>query len=221
MKKITLLFFILSSVCTTTVKAQIKKGSLFIGGNVGGSTQKTKNSGTTVSSQNGLAISPVFGKAIKENLVVGADIAFVLSENNSSAPNPSLYSNYRSTSYGAGVFVRKYKQIAKSGFSIFLQGGFGGAYNSEEYESSPSYFDKRKRYSIGVSAYPGVSYTVSKKLQLETGFNNLLALGYFTEKRDISGSSPYTEKTNGISINSSLNNLSSLYIGFRLLISKS
>lgn len=223
MKKFTLLFFILSFIFTATVNAQIKKGSVFLGGNIGGSTQKTKSGGSTVNNQNGLTISPVFGKAIKENLIIGADLGFSFYESNSSPTNPSLYAENRNDQYGAGVFIRKYKQIAKSGFSMFLQGGFYINYTSNEYENFPSSFnaEKRKRYGIGINAYPGLTYTVSKKLQLETGFNNLLSLGYFTEKREVKGSSLYTERTNGIHINSSLSNLSSLYIGFRVLIGKS
>lgn len=103
---------------------------------------------------------------------------------------------------------------------MFLQGRFGINYNSIEYSNPSSNFDKTKRYTVGVSVYPGISYTVSKRLQLETGFNNLLGLNYFTEKREVSNTFPYTEKTNGISINSSLNNISSLYLGFRVLINK-
>ncbi len=219
MKKFTFLFFTGSFIFTLTVNAQIKKGSLFLGGDIGGSTQTTKRNGTKVSSQDGLTISPVFGKAIKENLILGGDIGFNLYENNNN-PSSTTFSGQKNNSYGAGIFLRKYKPIGKSNFSMFLQGRFGINYNSIEYSNPSSNFDKTKRYTVGVSVYPGISYTVSKRLQLETGFNNLLGLNYFTEKREVSNTFPYTEKTNGISINSSLNNISSLYLGFRVLINK-
>ena len=199
--------------------AQIKKGSIFLGGNIGGSTQKTLRDRTTVNSQDNLNISPVFGKAIKENLILGADVGFGLYENNNSGVN-SIYTDYRNKSYGPGIFIRKYTPIGKSDFFIFLQGRFGMNYFSSEY-NPPANKDETKRYSFDISTYPGISYTISKRLQLETGFNNLLSIGYFTEKREVSGSSAYTDKTKGISINSSLNNLSELYIGFRVLINKS
>jgi hypothetical protein len=218
MKKFTLLSIVATLFFTITIQAQIKKGSVFLGGDLGGSTQKTKKDGLTTNNQNGLNISPVFGKAIKENLILGADIGFGLYENNYSALNPST--DQRSNSYHAGVFLRKYKAIGKSGFSAFLQGKLSVEYNSIKYDYSASNFDNRKRNTISVSTYPGISYTVSRRIQLETGFNNLLNLGYFTEKRDVGSLSPYTEKTNGISISSSLNNLSSLYLGFRVLINK-
>jgi hypothetical protein len=218
MKKFTLLYIVTSLFFTITIQAQIKKGSVFLGGDLGGSTQKTKKDGNTTNNQNGLNISPVFGKAIKENLVLGADVGFGLYENNYLGLNPST--DQRSNSYHAGIFLRKYKSIGKSGFSVFLQARSGVDYNSNKYDYSPSFFDNRKRYTISVSTYPGISYTISKRLQLETGFNNLLGLSYFTEKREVGGTSSYTEKTSGINISSSLNNLSSLYLGFRILINK-
>lgn len=54
-----------------SLHAQIKKGSTFLGGNLGASTQKTKSADTAVNSQKGFLVSPVFGKAIKDNLVFG------------------------------------------------------------------------------------------------------------------------------------------------------
>jgi outer membrane receptor for ferrienterochelin and colicin len=103
---------------------------------------------------------------------------------------------------------------------MFLQGRLAFNYFRNEYSSSYQATDKIKRYTIGISAYPGISYAVSKRLQLETGFNNLLNLNYFTENREIGGSLGYTDKTNGIGISSSINNISSLYLGFRLLLNK-
>lgn len=219
MRKFTFLFLIASLIFAVTTEAQIKKGSVFLGGDIGGATQTTKRNGTEVNSQNGLTISPVFGKAIKENLILGTDAGFSSYKNNNN-PNLSTFTGQKNNSFGAGIFIRKYKPIGKSSFSIFLQGRFGVNYNSIEYTGLAPNFDKTKRYNIGIYAYPGVSYTISKRLQLETGFNNLLGLNYFTEKREVSGISAYTEKTNGVNISTSLNNISSLYLGFRLLISK-
>ena len=70
-----------------------------------------------------------------------------------------------------------------------------------------------------LSAYPGLSYTISKKLQLETGFNNLIAVSYDSNKRTEMDSQGTREfKTNRFEVSRSLDNLSSLYLGFRLLL---
>jgi hypothetical protein len=220
MRKYTLLFLFTTFSLTQAMQAQIKKGSVFLGGDIGGSTQTTKRNGTKVGSQDGFTILSVFGKAIRENLILGGEAGFSLYNNKNNDLNPGTNSKQKNNSYQAGVFVRKYKLIGKSGFSMFLQGRLGFYYLSNEYSSSYQATDKIKRYTTGISAYPGISYTVSKRLQLETGFNNLLNLNYFTENREIGGSLGYTDKTNGIGFSSSINNISSLYLGFRLLLNK-
>jgi hypothetical protein len=219
MKKFTLLFVFTNLLLAATMQAQIKKGSIFLGGDLGGSTQTTKRNDVEINNQKGLTISPVFGKAIKENLILGGDIGFNLYENNN-GPNSSSFTTNKNNSYGAGVFIRKYKSIGKSNFSMFLQGRFGINYSNIDYNGPTINYEQIKRYTVSVTAYPGISYTVSKRLQLETGFNNLIGLNYFTEKKQVNSQFPYTDKTNGISINSSLNNISSLYLGFRVLIGK-
>jgi outer membrane receptor for ferrienterochelin and colicin len=219
MRKLTLLFFFTTYILTPAIQAQIKKGSVFLGGDISGSTQTTKRNGTEVNSQDGLIILPVFGKAIKENFILGVEAGFSLYNNNNNF-NPASNSKQKNNAYQAGVFIRKYKLIGKSGFSMFLQGRLGFNYFRNEYNSSYQSYDITKRYTIGISAYPGISYAVSKRLQLETGFNNLLNLNYFTEKKETGGTLSYIDKTNGIGFSSSLNNISSLYLGFRLLLNK-
>jgi hypothetical protein len=78
-------------------------------------------------------------------------------------------------------------------------------------------YQQIKRNSFSLNAYPGVLYAVSKKLHLETGFNNLVSLNYYSEKQENNSSS--STKTKGFSMSSSLSNAtSSFYLGFRLFI---
>ena len=217
MRKIILAIFTVSMfVCSAN--AQIKKGSIFLGGDISGSTQKTKSNDVTTYKQNGINISPVFGKAIKENLVLGVNAGFGIYKNEYPAGGNT---NFKTSSYNAGAFLRKYKNIGTSGFYLFVQGGLGGSYMTQKQEGPfTPVFDELKRISVGINAYPGLSYAVSRKLHLETGFNNLLSLYYFHDKRE-TGNPGSISKTNGFSVASSLNNAtSSLYLGFRLLIGK-
>lgn len=216
MKK-TLLAIIAVSLFVCSANAQIKKGSIFLGGDINGSAQKTKSGDITTNKQNSINISPVFGKAIKENLVLGVNAGFGIYDNEYSAN----YWDENTSSYNAGIFVRKYKNLGSSGFYLFVQGGLGGTYYKRKFQDSfPANFDETKRVTIGVNAYPGISYAVSKKLHLETAFNNLLSLNYNSEKRE-TGNPVTVSKTKGFSVASSLNNATSyLHFGFRLLIGK-
>ncbi len=217
MKKI-LLAVLAALLFIYSANAQIKKGSVFLGGDVGASAQKTKSGDVTTNKQNGINISPVFGKAIKENLVLGMSAGFGIYNNKYPAGS---YSNLETDFYNAGVFLRKYKNIGASGFYLFVQGGINGGYMKQKQEGpfAPD-LNELKRISVSINAYPGLSYGISRKLHLETGFNNLLSLGYFHDKAE-SRTTGHFSKTNGFNISSSLNNASSsLYLGFRLLIGK-
>lgn len=210
---ITVLFFSIGG------HAQIKKGSIFLGGDIGGSYQNTKTDDVTSNKISTLNITPVFGKAISENLIAGVSVGINFYNNKYIIDD----AQYKTKAYNAGIFIRKYKSIGTDGFYLFVQGGFGASYLKQKITGFPvTGLDELKRISVGFSAYPGLSYRITKKLHLESGFNNLLTLNYFNEKRDVIDTAPATFKTNGFSISSSLNNASSaLYLGFRLLIGKS
>jgi hypothetical protein len=218
MKKIFLIIVTVSVIASAN--AQIKKGSIFLGGDISGSTQKTKRINDAASyKQSGINISPVFGKAIKDNLILGANAGLGLYKNDNW--NGSGNNKVKSTAYNAGIFLRKYKNIGTGGFYLFVQGGLNGSFYKQEQEEPASSWTETKRFSVGINAYPGISYAVTNKLHLETGFNNLLSLSYFNEKNESGNPVTTTYKTNGFSIASSLSNAtSSLYLGFRLLIGK-
>ena len=165
---------------TCIVNAQIKNGFVFLGGDISGSTQKTKYGDITTNKQNGINISPVFGKAIKDNLVLGVNAGANIYNND----NPPENGVYDTKAYNVGVFLRKYKNISTSGFYIFVQGGLGASHLRQKQKGMYTTYDETKQFTISVNAYPGISYAVSKKLHLETGFNNLLMVNYFQGKRE-------------------------------------
>ncbi len=212
MRKLLLSFFAVA-LAVVSVNAQIKKGSVFLGGNLSGSTQTTKQPGVDDVVQNGFGISPVVGKFIKDNLVVGGRLNFGIGTQKSAGDK------YNSKSYGAGVFVRKYKNIGSGGFYIFIQGDLNVDNSVQEAISANPNTprNKIKRLNIGLNANPGISFAVSKKLHLESGLSNLASLNYFREKRE-----PTSITTTGFGLATSLNNASSnIYVGFRVLLGKS
>jgi hypothetical protein len=162
-------------------------------------------------------VSPVFGKFIKDNLVVGTNLGFSLSDSEN-----DLYVDNKITTYQAGVFIRKYKNIGASGFYIFGQGGLNvGYYKQESDAPDNAYDDELKRTSISINAFPGISFAVSKSFHLETGFNNLVSLYYFDEEKDDNSPNITGYTSSGFGLSSSLSNAtSSFYLGFRVLLSK-
>jgi hypothetical protein len=213
MKKILLLtVLVFTLICS--VNAQIPKGSIFLGGDIGGSVQKTKSGDVTTNKNSGIYISPVIGKAIKENLVVGLNASFGFNNNKNLPNNGKFETDY----YAAGVFMRKYKNLGKSDFYLFFQAGMSVSFNTQKQEGPFAPLVKQKGFSVVVIAYPGLSYAVSKKLHLETGFNNLVSLSYVRNKAE-SGSPVIISKSNSLSFSSSLSNAtSSLFLGIRVFI---
>jgi hypothetical protein len=212
MKKMYLFFLFLTSFFATIVNAQVNKGATFLGGDINGFFRKT-NGGVT--EQNTFSFSPVFGKAVRTNLVVGVDASVGFRKEDYG----STTSDMKGHSLGLGVFIRKYKPLGKSAFSLFLQGRVGGSFDYQEVGHNINSREYRT-FGVGVSMYPGISYAISKRLQLETGFSNLLSLNYSHGKEQISGVVPVTNRNSNFSFNSNLNGFSSLYIGFRVLLNK-
>lgn len=216
------LLFILTIVClATAAQAQIGKGSILLGGDLGFSTQKTEpiENVSDTRKLNGFYISPTVGVAIRNNLVVGGNLSY---RNQSEKRDLNDYSS-KYNGYGAGAFVRKYKPVGKSGFYVFGQAGLQFGYSDQELRSDGSpVIQKSKITNVGINIYPGISYAVSKRFHLESGFNNLLSLNYTREKSFLESPgaiSGYT--TNGLSLSSSLSNAqSAFYVGFRVLLSK-
>lgn len=211
---LTSIIFLLLSF--TNIMAQVKKGATFLGGDIGVSIEETTNSTSTGYKENGVLLMPVFGKAVKDNLIVGAYL---------------IYNSFKSDVYidandveqklvGGGLFVRKYKQLGKGDFAAFLQGGVSYAHEDLKTGGSTTSRGESNGSIVSMGFYPGISYRISKKLQIETGFRNLLAVRYIYRKGYNGTVLPVTFRTSRFDVFSSLENLSSLYVGFRLLLNK-
>ena len=158
-----------------------------------------------------------FGKVVKDNTVVGIILSYDYSKNTSVT---------KSNQFGAGVFYRKYKTLAKN-FYFF---GEGDAVYSN-YTATSGQFqigsNGYKNFSNGgiISFTPGISYSVCKRLQMELLMPDLISLSYAgvkTESTSIGTTSVSTTKGHSFSANANLNTnlLSSFGIGFKFLLGK-
>ena len=192
--------------------AQISKGSILLGGDISAYTEKQINNNVEYK-VSGVYFSPTVGKAIKDNLILGSFFSVAASDND----GVNLTVNSKEHIYGLGIFLRKYGAVSKN-FYVFLQGSANGEYAKYEF-GSDSYL-KRKDLSMDVS--PGVSYRISKKLHLESGFRDIFSIGYTNQKtKGISSGNLVESNSNRYYISSSISNFNSVfYFGFRLLIDK-
>lgn len=198
-------------ICTlaVTTQAQINKGATWLGGQIGYSQSSDKNGAVTNSKQSSFTISPAVGIAVKDNLIVGI-VANYAHSKTESYPNSSRKDN----TYGGGVFVRKYIPVVNR-FYIF--GDARAYFSSVKTEDKSSNNTTTKGYDVGLSVTPGVSFAVTKSIQIETGFNSLFNTRYSNRKQK----QAFTEtKSTSFNTGLSLDNQSQLFIGFRFLINK-
>jgi long-subunit fatty acid transport protein len=197
MERITLLSIAIFLFASIT-KAQITKGSTFIGGQISGSTYKQED-GSITQKQSSFVISPAIGTAIKQNLIAGIDLTYAHTKYGYT-PDP-----VEGNSFGAGFFLRRYAAIANR-FYFFLQGRAGYYHDKSETSSgSNSYKNVSDNYSLGL--YPGISYALTKCLHIEAGLNNLALINYSHGTAQQTGSPDRTSNSFGYSTSATGSNL--------------
>ncbi len=215
MQKKILPLFLSVVIISFSAGAQITKGALLLGGQLSFSTQQYENSfpNTASFSSSVINISPAFGKAIKENLIIGADLIF-----SHSKYQPSAAQEQVSNTYGAGFFVRTYKVLGK-GFCLFGQARIGGSTGKQQSTDLQTQLNTGTVNTLYVqlSLYPGVSYSLNKKLQVEAGFNNLALIGYQHTKQT-SPPNNFIYSNNSFTASSSLSSFAGPTIGFQVLL---
>jgi len=197
--------------------AQIKKGDVILGGNLGFNTSTQKSSQSSdETKQNGVTIAPSIGWAIKDNLTMGGYLSFI----HSNFDSPNGGSSQTTDGYGLGYFIRKYKMLG-SGFALFAEGNLGGSYN--HYKNTPSAGSgsaetDSKTYGVNLGFYPGIAYFISRHVMLETGFQNLVYANYGHAKNTATGAPGYTSSS-GFAIGTGLSNqLQNFTVGLKWLL---
>lgn len=201
---------------TFGTSAQIPKGSIFIGGDlVYHSTNASDLNNVPTMKSRTFGIFPAVGFAVKDNLLTG--IKLIYTSGRSETNGNTIQTN---NSWGAGLFLRKFKRIAKSDFYLFLQGDLSAGVGKEMIRENT--IDQVKinsnYYNFGI--YPGVNYRLSKRVLLETGLNSFFMIGYSKYKRIQGQTSPAETTYNNFSISTSLGGLNEFFVGIKLLLSK-
>lgn len=188
--------------------AQIKKGSILLGGGISYSSTTMDNS-TNPKINNTIVIFSA-GKAISVNSVLGINLSY----------NHSLTSNiYDSSSnrtkgntYTAGIFYRKYKTLGKK-FYLFGQVATNFSYTKYSYNFPTYTGNPAEIYGADLSLTPGLAYQLLSKFQLEVTLPSLAGFSYETVKGVNTRQKIFNAYANLPSF--SLNNL---IFGFRVIL---
>jgi hypothetical protein len=213
MKKIlcTLILF----ACFFISNAQINKGSILLGGSIGGGTVKTEY-GNDKSTQSILMIQPAIGYTYKTNTVIGVKL------NYGHQLNKYTGSQYRRevTVYGGGMFYRKYLPLGKA-FYLFGEAGIDYAYASirdDQGGNQIPYNEKQSTITLGLS--PGISFAVNKKIHLEASINDILTMQYGHSKKTYQTPGIQDQNTSVFNILANANPAAPVALGIRFVIGK-
>jgi len=211
MKKVILLTA--ASLCIAAISnAQITKGSKLLGLDFGAGYNKS-GEGLNESKQSHFNFNPSLGFAIKENSVLGFRVNYGHGKMTTGGISPER----KTTEYGAGVFLRRYLQLGKK---VYLFGEGAADYNySYSKDANNGYKYTSQSNSITLSAYPGLSYTATKRLMIDAGLNRLVAIGYSNSKStQTTPNSTSVSKNSSFGLSTTLGGNTSFSVGFRFLL---
>jgi hypothetical protein len=217
MRKFTLVTIAFISIAFAS-NAQIQKGSILLGGNISASSSNSHFDGNPTDTESeGFNVSPSVGFVTATNTAWGFNLSYANGKTKYLTTNNN--NENKTNGYGGGIFYRRYVTLGK-GFYLFGQAGANyNAYKQQAKFETPGFFTTTKTNAFSLSAYPGITYTVSKNFHLEIGLNNLVSLGYTnttTTNAGISGS----RKQNDFSFGTNLSSSNPFSIGFRFALGK-
>jgi hypothetical protein len=216
MKK-TFLLSALISLFSLTLSAQIKKGSVLLGGQISAYHSKTHPSVIQSEQElNTVNFNISVGKAIKDNAVLGVYGTYAHAKSDNFYNGNSNY-NSKLDIYKLGVFYRNYKKLAKD---FYFFGELGTGYmGSKQIDNNVQGNNPIRYTSTGAELYltPGIAYRVFKKLQLELVIPQIAGMQYEVRKTTAQGS---VFKQDMFQFNTNLNSslLNNLGLGFRFVL---
>ena len=203
------LIAIIAIFSCTIAQAQIKKGTSLVGGTLAFASNKTEfpqSTGSPDGKTKQIIINPSYGYAIKDNLVLGVDLSF---------GQLTIENTVKSTTWskGGSIFLRRYWEILRN-FYVYGQANAGVEWYKTEYSNTGNL--QLKNFNITGSIKPGIAYSVSKRIQLESSFISLLNISY--KQTTFYNSNTKAAKMNTFDANSSLNNASNFSVGVRVML---
>jgi hypothetical protein len=219
MKKMYVLLF--TVLACSMARAQIKKGDILLGANLNYSSQDYSNNGAAINpystSYKTFGVGPSFGKAIKDNLVLGLDLGYT---HYSASYSPGIATT--GNGFNGGIFLRKYKPLGKN-FYLFGEVALNGNYThnsqAEQPGSQPS-VDDTHTYGFSFQLFPGLAYVLGPKWQLEAEVPGFCSIAYSHSKQTYSytGQPDQYYNSHDFSIASSFSGTNTITAGVRYLI---
>ncbi len=214
-RKITLLTALLF-ISFMAANAQFTTGKYLLGGDLNFRTQNDKELNYK---DQGANVNLKLGKVMKENTVFGITLSYGYLSNE--LPQNTIQKTNR---YGAGIFYRKYKPLSKD-FHLFGEAGLNYNYAQSESIASTNFETKTISNGVTIQVIPGLSYSLTNKVQIELLMPNLFRLDYShdkVEKTNPGGNNPPDKTKSYFSFftNSEGSLLLGFGVGFKFILGK-
>lgn len=207
----------LAAILSFSATAQIKKGAVLLGVDLGfnGSNFKQEFTGNEIkSSSTGFNIALLYGKAIKDNLFAGGSVSF--SSSTLKQSNPEIKQSIKT--YGASVWTRKYFPVYGPLYAFVNGSLYATIGNNESPNNNPP---KTNSLGLGIGIYPGISMQLKQRFFLDASLNNLANIYYNRTSGESTNGAGNTVKQTSSSygVSTSLgNNSNPLQLGIRWII---
>ena len=216
MKKFTILTLISFLVFSIHSNAQIKKGTILLGGGLGFNLTESGSS-PNETSFSGFHITPSVGFVTKDNQAIGFNLFY---SHASTVVSGSPYDDVKNNAYGGGVFLRRYLPVGKN-FYMFGEGQANFNYSQQTSRPNTDLQSKIMIYNGGISLYPGLAYAVNKRFHLELGLNNLVSFGYNRQEvENVTLGGTTRTKSSGFQFSTNLSTSTPFNVGFRVGLGK-
>jgi hypothetical protein len=220
-KRKTLVLLLPAMLSFTLISAQLKKGSLWLGGHIsyGSQLNRVKGESEPQIDDKDISFEPFFGKSITENSIAGIALYYKNRHDRNTTPLGRRIDEF---GYAAGIFFRKYKPLGK-GFYIYLNGelNFGYTRVNNARAQDVSDFSLSRLNAFHIFGYPGISYQLTRSIHLEMRTEDILRVSYTDEKKhtEFPVNNIRDEHTTRVGVSTGINRVFNyLGIGFRILI---
>lgn len=217
MKSFLTLFVLFISISTFSQEEKktflIEKGTKALEGNFSiGSSSNEFNSDFANSESTGfnITISPRFGYAIQDNLILGLQLSYAHSnsdtDNSGQQANSIDYS--RTNTYGIAPYIKKYFSLSET-FAFHLQGELNFLFGNDTFDDFLDVERKVDRNVIFIGVRPGFTFRANDHLLFQANFGSL---GYSNLNIETDDSTEQKSSSLGLNLDSS-----SLLFGFTYL----
>lgn len=196
-------------------QAQIKKGSVLLGGSI----HYSNSTGEEIpdigkDKVRSISIGPAIGYALKDNLVLGLRIGYSNGKSNLDTRN------FKASGYYGNAFLRRYWNITSKFYAFAnAEAGYGRSTGKLTQKDNLIYVSRNKSWNVNASISPGIAYSVNKKIMLESTFLPLLNVQYgksTNKQTDLNYVSHSSSEQ--FQANSSLTNGQTFSLGVRFLL---